>query len=201
VAREGSLDAFPVLTLGIAGAAVLAMAWPSLAELLVYDRQAVLNGELWRLLTAPLVHFSLSHLSWNLLVFVAAGWSVEKAAAGGFRRVCGLAAVFAGLAFLWGAPELGRYAGLSGLATGAVSYLCLCKFKTHDKPPLFWAILLLLVAGKILAEVVTGHALFVSADASFSVLPAAHFWGLVAALLTGLGGRFRRQPGAAFARR
>ena len=54
------LDQIPVLS--IVFLAVVVTNVPRLSELLVYDRRAILNGELWRLLTAPLVHFSASHI-------------------------------------------------------------------------------------------------------------------------------------------
>lgn len=51
-----------LLTLFIVSLAITAYSFPQISSLFVYDRQAILGGELWRILTAPLVHFSASHL-------------------------------------------------------------------------------------------------------------------------------------------
>lgn len=91
-----------------------------------YERAALADGELWRLLTGHLVHLGWGHLALNL-----AGLGVLWAI---FRPVlvlkdwvgAGLAAAFAIDAGLyWGQPELPWYVGLSGVlhgfwATGAL---------------------------------------------------------------------------------
>jgi len=70
---------FPVITLSVASASLITYAVPWLTDLFIYDRQHVLGGQLWRLFTAPFVHFSASHLIWNLLVFAGAGCAIEFA--------------------------------------------------------------------------------------------------------------------------
>ena len=41
---------------------------PGVGEALVYDRSAILTGELWRLVTGHWVHFSASHLFYDVTV-------------------------------------------------------------------------------------------------------------------------------------
>ena len=62
----------PWFTLLLAGAAVLIylVAGPAPAGLL-FDRAALANGEVWRLLTGHLVHSDPAHLAWNLAEKVA----------------------------------------------------------------------------------------------------------------------------------
>jgi len=180
---ESLVSKIPVVTLFFVCASLITYGWPYLSELLVYDRQAILEGELWRIFTAPLVHFSTSHLFWNLLVFAATGWVAETVEPRGFRIVCGFSAVVAGLIFLWGSPELMRYGGLSGVATGAVAYLCLYKALAADRLKFVWLIILVLIGVKIMIEVTTASPIFVRAGTPFHVLPAAHFWGCVGALV------------------
>lgn len=168
-------------------AVVVASLWvfftPPLAAVLVYDRAAVLRGETWRLFTAPLVHFSFSHLFWDLLVFAAAGGVIERAAYRGFRRVCALAALLPGPLLLLSFPELARYGGLSGLATAAVVFLCLGKIREGRGGSGIWATLLLLVGLKIAVEFVTAVPVFASAAIpGFIPLPSVHLIGAAAAL-------------------
>lgn len=176
---------FPSVTLGLTLGAVIVYCWPGLSGQLVYDRQAILHGEIWRLVTAPFVHFSVSHIFWDLVVFIAAGWRIEAA---GYRRywlVCCLAAVVPGPLFLFFSPELVRYGGLSGLATGAVVYLCLCEAHRTGRSSIPWLAILALTVMKVIIETVTGTPLFASAATmQFRVLPAAHYMGIVAALIT-----------------
>ncbi|MCK4535733.1 MAG: rhombosortase [Desulfuromonadales bacterium] len=180
---ESLVSKIPVVTLFFVCASLITYGWPYLSELLVYDRQAILEGELWRIFTAPLVHFSTSHLFWNLLVFAAAGWVAETTESRGFWIVCGFSAISPGLIFLWASPELIRYGGLSGLASGAVAYLCLCKAMTTGKHKLLWLTILVLIGVKIMIEVTTANPIFVRTGTPFHVLPAAHFWGCVGALV------------------
>ena len=71
-------SAIPIITPVIVALAWAAYHWPVLADFLIFDRSAVLAGEWWRILTAPLAHFSASHLFWNGLVLLLAGWVVER---------------------------------------------------------------------------------------------------------------------------
>jgi rhomboid family GlyGly-CTERM serine protease len=177
----------PVLTLFLVGMALLVYAIPSLGDLFVYDRQAILGSEWWRLWTAPLVHFSGSHLGWNLLVFGAAGWAIENARYRKFWLVCGIAAIGPGLLFLLVTPQLAVYGGLSGLATGALAYLCLCEMAKTGKSRPVWLAILLLMGMKILVEAARDEALFVQiAGIPFRVLPLVHAVGVGGAVVAWL---------------
>lgn len=191
MARQAGMKArIPILPLTVVGMAVVVFCLPQLSALLVYDRQAILAGQLWRLVTAPLVHFSVSHLCWDAVVFVAAGWAVEAGDHRGFRLLCILAAVLPGLFFLSAVPELGRYGGLSGLATGAVAYLCFCRLGAGSKGSRIWLAILALMSMKILVETTTATPLFAQAGTTpFRVLPAVHLIGLGAALATRIAAR------------
>lgn len=173
----------PTITLLFACATLLVYVLPFLSELFVYDRQAILDGELWRIVTAPLVHFSMSHLLWNVLAFSAAGWAVETTVPRGLWVVCIFSSITPGLLFLWTSPELIRYGGLSGLATGVVAYLCFCKIMKPSKVKAFWLLILALIGVKIMIEVITVGPLFVWAETPFQVLPSTHVLGCIGAFV------------------
>lgn len=184
MAGEKGKVTFPRLTALILGLSLIAYGFPQMSERFVYDRGAILGGEVWRLATAPLVHFSAGHLFWDALVFAAAGWAIETAGYRGFPLVCGFAAVVPGLFFLLFSPNLSRYGGLSGLATGAVAYLCLCKILETRKNRFLWAAILAVVGVKIAAEALLGVSLFARPAAiPFRVLPADHLFGLLGAVI------------------
>jgi rhomboid family GlyGly-CTERM serine protease len=175
--------------------AAIAYCSPLLTELLVYDRQAILSGEVWRIVTAPLVHFSASHFFWNALVFAAAGFAITAERYRGFVTVCILAAVLPGVLSLLTLPELERYGGLSGLATGAAAYFCLCSALTKRKQRFIWVAILICMAAKIAVEAATSSLVFVQAgNEPFRVLPLAHIAGYSGALITVMLARPARQP-------
>jgi len=62
----------PVLLLAVLPAILLWLV-PTTHSALLYDRTAILRGEWWRLWTGHWVHFSFSHLAWNLAVLLGAG--------------------------------------------------------------------------------------------------------------------------------
>jgi rhomboid family GlyGly-CTERM serine protease len=185
---------YPALTIAVIGFSLVVAGWPRLSDLLVFDRQAVLEGEWWRLLTAPFVHFSSSHLWWDLLVFSAAGWVVEMSGYRGFWIVCVFSAVMPGLFFLLTSPDLARYGGLSGLAVGAVAYLCLNRAGELDRKRTLWLAVLALMAVKIVVETGASTPLFVRTESlSFRVLPSVHAIGYIGALIGLLWTRFSKE--------
>jgi membrane associated rhomboid family serine protease len=68
----------PVITLGLIGVAGLVSASAELAAGLVWDRQAIGDGQWWRLLTGHLVHFTPRHLLCDVLAVGVAGWLIES---------------------------------------------------------------------------------------------------------------------------
>jgi rhomboid family GlyGly-CTERM serine protease len=151
---------------------------------LLYVRDGVLAGEVWRLWSAHLVHFGLSHLGWNLLVLFPLGAWAERLAPARTRVFYAVAPALIGLTLLAGAPALHRYGGLSGLAAGLVVLLALAQFsgaRGCDRW-LGWT-LLGAVAVKIAAESITGHAAFANLPAGeVRPVPLAHLAGALSAI-------------------
>lgn len=175
---------FPYVTFCMIGLSLATFYVPTLSELFVYDRQAVLEGEVWRIFTAPLVHFSIGHLFWNLLVVSIVGWAVETAGWGRWWIVYGVCSAVAGLVFVFFCPDMARYGGLSGLATAVVAQFCLCNLIMSEKQKKVWMGLVFLVLTKILFECHSHNAIFVSsAQMAFKVMPFAHIIGLLGAFL------------------
>jgi rhomboid family GlyGly-CTERM serine protease len=86
-------------------------------ELLEFDRQALLAGDIWRLWTCHLVHYTLQHLLLDGAVVAIAGLIAAQRL--GLRTV-GKALAFGApciaLGLLLAAPELHYYRGASGIA-------------------------------------------------------------------------------------
>jgi rhomboid family GlyGly-CTERM serine protease len=171
-------------TLVIAAAAGLAFAWPRLAGALIYERADIFAGQVWRLWTGHLVHYSPSHLWLDLAVFVAAGAWLEWIAPRLTRWFYVLAPPAISAVLLLGDPTLERYAGLSGVATGLLVLLALVQLRRKpSEPRWFWFGVLLLVAAKIVVEATVHAPLFARLDAGVRVVPLAHVGGMACALI------------------
>ena len=70
----------PVLLFALPAAVIAAI--DPLAQATLLTRAGIGSGELWRLWTGHWVHFSSSHLGWNLGVMVLAGAELESRRAG-----------------------------------------------------------------------------------------------------------------------
>lgn len=184
----------PVITLSMVSVSLITYAVPQLTDLLIYDRHHVLGGQVWRLLTGPFVHFSASHLIWNLLVFAAAGCATELAGCRRFGIMCILAIVGPGLLFLTTKPDLTQYGGLSALATGTTAFLCLCQAQQACRDRWLWLTILILLIVKIFVEGFIDVPIFAQpASVPFKVLPSAHAVGVAAAAVVFVS-KMRRMP-------
>ncbi len=134
------LFALPAVLAGLVPAACL------------YDRDAILQGEWWRLWTGHWVHFSTSHLGWNLVVLLAAGTWLERLRPGLLARYVFVGAPAAGLGLLAFAPGMEIYGGLSGLATGVVVLLALVQLGIKRTERIWWLAVLALTTGKVAVE-------------------------------------------------
>lgn len=171
-------------TLAIAVTAGLTFAWPHLAGGLIYERADILAGQVWRLWTGHVVHYTANHLLWDLVVFLPAGVWLESITPRGARWFYLLAPLAISLLLFFAEPALGRYAGLSGIATGLLVLLALVQLRRGgDEPRWFWLGVLLLVAVKIVVESVTRAPLVVRFESGIRTVPLAHLGGVACALI------------------
>lgn len=173
----------PWLTPLAAALAVVVWFWPGSADLLIYDREKILDGQLWRVVTGHWVHFNASHLLWNLVILVPAGVLLELRHAGVLRRTLLCAPLGIGLALLWFQPALGRYAGISGVASAVLVALAVYGLRTERRTRWVWAGVLFLFGAKLAAEALVGRPLSTGVvDQGIRSVPLAH---LVGALVGG----------------
>jgi rhomboid family GlyGly-CTERM serine protease len=173
------MRSFPWATAAIAIVAVLACGVPSFADALIYDRAAVLRGQVWRLWTGHGVHFSLAHLLWNLALFGFVGSWLERVAPAATRWFyLVMPALIAGLLLVLD-PSLSRYAGLSGLGAGLTVLLALRQWRLPTESRIIWTAVLGLVALKVAIEWVTGVPLLTEGIRS---VPLAHAAGILGAV-------------------
>lgn len=192
------------LLLGMVVVAAAALAAVAPAELLQYRRDAVLAGELWRVLTCHWVHWSFEHLRWDAV----AGAALVLACGADFRRAGAAllaSSVAIPLALVVLQPGLDTYRGLSGLdsALFVVAAGALLAGERSARVATRWgrpallarrasraiarldaavrvagAVALAGFAAKVVWELATGTTFFVDAAASgFQPVPLAHLVG------------------------
>lgn len=129
---------------------VLGLAHEWVNPWLRYDRAAVLEGQLWRLLSAHLVHMNHWHMALNLTGLLLCWYFFTDL----FTRQLlwvwlGVSAPVVSLAFLGLDPRLSHYVGLSGLLHGLLVWLLLLSWRAH---PVLHSVVLAVVAGRLFWE-------------------------------------------------
>jgi rhomboid family GlyGly-CTERM serine protease len=177
----------------VVAAALVVYALPGAGAALVYDRAAILDGEVWRLVTGHWVHFSASHLFYDVAVLGVTGWLIGSLGYGCFPALCLLSAVSIGLVLLVFVPGMANYGGLSGIAMASTVYLALRAL--HEPRP--WggaaSAVLLVCIGKMVIELLTGHYTVMNVDPELVVpVPASHLVGAASGVAVYLWSRINR---------
>jgi rhomboid family GlyGly-CTERM serine protease len=173
----------PVVTSLLLGGAVVAALFPGCAAGLMYDRSAILSGEVWRLFTGHWVHFSLRHLAYDAVPLGMAGWMIETRGLLRFGWFCAIAPWSINTILLALDPQMSFCGGLSGLATAALVYLALCGLSDTGLWRWLCAATLLILAWKTGYELATGRTLLATlGDLPVMVSVSSHLAGAVTAL-------------------
>ena len=162
--------------------------WPDGLAYLRYDHSGLMKGEIWRVLTAHLVHLNVPHLILNLFGLILVCEMLWKKLP--LRHGIGLfvfsgAVICAGL--WWRHPEIASYAGLSGVLHGlwagcAVFGLLYTKeAPLQSRLPYLAGAFLLLV--KLLMEFYFGPSEVTAHLIGGSVLTVSHLYGALAGVV------------------
>ncbi len=182
-------DQKPLLSLLLTLSAIVVSIFPQLTSWLQYDRTAILGGEIWRVFTGHITHWSQSHLFWDVLVFMVLAGIAEWFSRRRFLLCMAVSSLVITMLNLVLLPEMIFYRGLSGLDS-AMFMLLLAMFYRRNKSiknrqKMLYALLALLFCGKSAYELATGQTMFVQSSGLFTPVPLAHLGG---ALVGGLAG-------------
>lgn len=147
-----------------------------------YEREAVLQGEYWRLLTGHLMHGSWLHLVLNGagLGLVAALFTRDYSLPA-WLLIALFSVVAIDLGFVLFEPQLLWYVGLSGVLHGALAAGAVAWWRNESKP--LALLLSLIFAGKLAWEQWHG-ALPLSGD--LPVVVDAHLYGAIGGVIAGV---------------
>ncbi|MET0094748.1 MAG: rhombosortase, partial [Sedimenticola sp.] len=162
-------------------------------ETLVLDREAIVAGEWWRLITGHWVHGDLQHLLLDTVGLFILSLLFERRAVWIYGAFLVAAMLLQDLMLLWWLPWIESYCGLSGLLNALLAGGMLLLWR--DSGDRLYLLVLAAAAGKIAVEISLGQALF--SDTLWPPLPEAHAFGLISGALLSiplLNGRSSRKP-------
>jgi len=157
----------------------------SLVGWLEYDRQAIAAGQVWRLVTGNLVHWSIEHFLLDVGAFLVVGCMYEPTVRRTYPWALLLMALAVGGTVLLALPEMRFYRGLSGVDSGqfvAALYVEAQWAKRAFRRWLWLAPVVAMFATKILWETATG-AMFFGTESLGDIglpVPLAHLAGAMA---------------------
>lgn len=194
--REGLVllfrrDRLPVLSLIVVAVATVAALSPVAAQAMIFERDAILRGQLWRLWTGNCVHFGLLHWFLDTGLFLILGRLMEWR----FRRLIRVAYVALPLgvtgAVLLFDPAMHRYAGLSGVNVGLLVFLA-CRGWQKDWTDWFWPAILVIHVAELVIEASgpgVGGGMIRFSDPTVKVATVAHLGGALSGLVLWLTNR------------
>ncbi len=157
----------------------------ALGDWLLASREGLSEGELWRLLTGPLVHADSGHLVRDLPIFAGLAWVLEGRLGRAFGPVLLGALVVPTLAVLGLQADMAAYLGLSG-AINTLLLVFVAGQLLGDgtaKAKLATALLGAAHLGKLGYEAFTGGLLFpLELPPGVEAAPTAHLAGAVLGL-------------------
>lgn len=166
--------ALPSIAIAIAG--TQARAW------LRYEREQILAGELWRLLTASFVHLGWSHLLMNLAALALIWMLFGRLLTTKTWLLLSLASMLSvSLGLLLFSPEIGWYVGLSGMLHGLFVAGVMASLRAGHRLELA---LLALLLGKIVWEQAYGPLPGTAEFAGGAVVTDAHLYGAAGSFIS-----------------
>src|SRR5690606_24583672 len=161
--------------------------------LLRYDRAGLANGEVWRMLTAHVVHLGWLHAAMNLAALGIIRFLIADAFSPGDwvgASAASALGIVAALYFL--SPEIDWYVGLSGVLHGLLGAGAIALRRSA---PGFAGLLAAGLAAKLLLEQVSGPLPLTESAAGGPVVVDAHLHGAIAGVAYGIfrsASRYRR---------
>ena len=151
----------------------------AVAGALACSREHVFSGQLWRLLSGPLIHAGLAHALRDLSMLAIFGGLYERQSRKGLLLALVLGTALPPLVSLIFDPALRRYYGMSSAVYALASGLLLCLARqTEGRQRWLVASGALLLAVKLTVEAWTNRLLFpLSLPRGVRPLPRAHLVG------------------------
>ncbi len=152
---------------------------------LVCTPESLAQGELWRLLTGPLVHASADHAVRDLGLLLILGLTFEPLVGRRFGAALLLSTVAAPLVAFLVDPELVAYFGMSGTVHAVVAAALVAEWRrAAGRPPLWIVAASLIIPAVLVLELSPGPVLFhLDLGPQIRSVPATHLLGFICGAL------------------
>lgn len=175
---------------------VLAYCLPAATELLRYQREAIGQGEWWRVFTAHFVHLNFSHALMNSIGTLMLAFLLSRELPVRDWWAVSLIAPLVISAGLWfKQPELVGYVGFSGVLHGLL-YLAVVRMLPQT-PRLAVLILLVLAGRQVWEQTAFYNPEYLRGLIHGRVMPDAHLFGALTGFVWGLWSLWRDRPNLA----
>ena len=163
----------------VAGAVAAYLVFGAVPEAWVFDRQAIEQGEWWRLITAHWVHSDLTHAGWDIAALLLFGLLFERSLQWRLPLTLLLASIGVDVWLWWGNSALQYYCGLSGVLNSLL-VVGLAQLWSDSRHPL---ILLTAIGAaiKILVEIYFDQSLLI--QTAWPSVPGTHAAGFICGLI------------------
>ncbi len=158
----------------------------SIHNLLIYQREEIIQGEVWRVLTGQLLHLSIEHYIYNIVAFLLLYIIAFQLHS---KRIFWLSVIWCnittGIAIFFLLPNIIWYAGASGFLHGVALVMIIQLIKQHR---FFGLLFLLLLIIKLVYEQVFGTI----GQFGFNVIVDVHLIGFIFGALYLVGQYFKK---------
>ena len=159
--------------------------WAGLGE---FDREAIADGQYWRIVTGQWLHFGINHSLMNAACLALVQWQLLSTLS--LRHWLGIQSVLmlsVGLGLYFFSPQVVIYRGYSGAFCGLLAYAALCNLAESRWMSLLFIGLLV----KIISEQMPGYNLYyLQPIIGVAVATDAHLYGFISGTLTAGAGWF-----------
>lgn len=167
----------------VAVTALLALGGDPARDWLSYDRAAIADGQLWRLLSGHLVHMGWSHFALNAIgLLLICQLVADRFTSRHWLGISVATIVGIDIGFWLLEPQLEWYVGLSGLLHGLLAAGVVGGLRDRHREA--WVLGALLVA-KLAYEQLVGPIPGSAESTGGAVITAAHLYGAVAGIVVG----------------
>jgi rhomboid family GlyGly-CTERM serine protease len=183
----------PLVSLCLSAVTTLLFLFPSAAGALEYNRPAIVSGQIWRLATGHLVHYSFDHFFWDTLTLGVLAVVCERRNQLRFCTCAIVSAASISLAMWFWAPSIYRYRGLSGVDSAVFALVAgeLFSEGIRSATRMHVAIAAACLTGFVLKsvfELTTGQTVFVTSLGFGAVgVPLAHLVGAATGVVIAFG--------------
>lgn len=189
IAPRHPISRFDRMTVFLSGIALFAVFSPTATDVLVYDRELVEAGEVWRLWTGHLVHFGPAHMVIDVGLFLVLSHVVSRASKAFYLfALIALPCLITGYLFAFD-PDMQRYGGLSAINLSLLLHQALTR-TAFNRRDLFWPAVLAAYVIEASAEILrggSGGGFVQFSDPSITVATTAHLVAAAFGLLSAIG--------------